>query len=305
MDTPVIELVREFVKEVRIPSGNEEEDVYLQGLIDDFQSSSSMFKRDIRRRLERDPQAFLRSACRILKANSEGPGAAYAMEQLWSNPVLVESLVDPGMFPLPIAIGFAKSWQQYDPLLDIKVLHKGFPSDDGAVRDSDIIRAKRALAIVNELPANRHILLPLVNLLSSSDDRVRSKAAAIYGRTCQKAEWVHKWLQQTDARVRANVVESLWGLDSEPVRAVLKEASRDRHHRVAVNALIGLHLSGAADATASLHKMAGSTDAMARAAAAFAMGRILKEEFKPVLETLLKDASANVRGRALNSLIRL
>ena len=305
METPVIALVREYVKEVRIPSGNEEEDLYLQGLIDDFQSSSSMFKRDIRRRLERDPQAFLRSACRILKANSEGPGAAYAMEQLWANPVLVESLVDPGLLPLPTAITFAKSWQKYDPLLDIKVLHKGFPSDDGAIREIDILRAKRALAIVNELPADRHILLPLVNLLSSSDERVRSKAAAIYGRTCHKAEWVHKRLQDTDPRVRANVVESLWGQDSDAVRAVLKEASRDRNHRVSVNALIGLHLSGAVDVTASLKKMGQSSDPMTRAAAAFAMGRILKDEFKPVLETLLKDSSPNVRGRALNALIRL
>jgi hypothetical protein len=264
-----------------------------------------MFKRDIRRRLEKDPEAFLRSACRILKTASEGPGAAYVMEQLWSNPVIIGSLVEPAMLTLPAAIAFAKRWQPFDPLIDIKLLHKGFPSDDGGVHDIDIIRAKRALAIVNELPANRHILLPLVNLLCSSDARVRSKAAAIYGRTCQNPEWVHKHLKEADPRVRANVIESLWGVDSDPIRAVLKEASRDRNHRVAVNALIGLHLSGAADATASLQKMAAGSDPMARAAAAFAMGRILKDEFKPALETLLRDANPNVRGRALEALIRL
>ena len=305
METPVLEVVREFVKEARVPPSNEEEDLFLQGLMDDFQSSSAMFRRDLRRRLEKDPEAFLCSACRILKVNSEGPGAACVMEQLWSNPVLVGSLVDPVLLPLSTAIAFGKRWQPFDPLIDIKLLHKGFPSEDGSVQDIDIIRAKRALAIVNELPANRHILLPLVNLLCSSDDRVRSKAAAIYGRTCQNADWVHKWMNQSDPRVRANVIESLWGVDSDAIRAVLKEAARDRHHRVAVNALIGLHLSGAADATASLQKMAGGSDPMARAAAAFAMGRILKEEFKPVLETLLRDANANVRGRALASLIRL
>jgi HEAT repeats len=74
---------------------------------------------------------------------------------------------------------------------------------------------------------------------------------------------------------------------------------------VAVNALIGLHLSGAVDATASLKKMAGGKDPMGRAAAAFAMGRILKDEFKPVLETLLRDANPNVRGRALAALIQI
>jgi len=305
METPVLELVREFVQEARVPPDSEEEDLFLQGLIDDFHSSPALFKRDIRRRLEKDPEAFLRSACRILKANSEGLGASYVMEQLWSNPVMIGSLVDPAMLALPAAIAFAKRWQPFDPLIDIKLLHKGFPSDDGGVHDIDILRAKRALAIVNELPANRHILLPLVNLLCSSDARVRSKAAAIYGRTCQNPEWVHKRLNEADPRVRANVIESLWGVDSDPIRAVLKEASRDRNHRVAVNALIGLHLSGAADATANLQKMAGGADPMTRAAAAFAMGRILNDEFKPVLETLLRDANPNVRGRALEALIRL
>jgi hypothetical protein len=305
MEVPVAELVREFVQEARVPPGNEEEDVFLQGLIDDFQSSSALFKRDMRRRLEKDPPAFLRSACRLLRANSRGPGAAYVMELLWSNPVLVASLIDPVMLPLRTAIAFAKRWYPFDPMLDIKLLHIGFPSEDGGVHDVDILRARRALAIVNELPANRHILLPLVNLLSSPDASVRSKAATIYGRTSQNPEWVRKRLGETDARVRANAVESLWGADSDSAKAVLKEASRDRHHRVAVNALIGLHRSGAVDAAASLKKMAQAPDPMARAAAAFAMGEILKDEFKPVLESLLKDSSANVRGRALASLIRL
>lgn len=44
---------------------------------------------------------------------------------------------------------------------------------------------------------------------------------------------------------------------------------------------------------------------MGRAAAAFAMGQILNVDFKPVLESLLKDDSPQVRSQALRSLIRL
>jgi len=304
MDVPVIELVCEFVHEAQVRPGTEDEDVSLQGLIDDFQSSSAMFKRDMRRMLERDASAFLLSACRVLKVSATGPGAAYLMELLWSNPVMVASLVEPLLLPLSTAIRFAKRWQPFDPLLDIKLLHVGFPSEDGGVHDVDIVRAKRALAIVNELPADRHILLPLVNLLSSPDTQVRSKAAAIYGRTSKNPEWVRKKLAETDARVRANAVESLWGADSEPARAVLKEASRDRNHRVAANALIGLYSSGT-DVTVSLQKMASGIDPLARAAAAFAMGQVLKSEYKPLLEKMLKDGDQRVRGRALHSLIRL
>jgi HEAT repeat protein len=226
------------------------------------------------------------------------------MELLWSNPVMVASLIEPAILPLAAAIRFAKRWQPFDPLLDIKLLHAAFPSEDGGVHDVDIERARRALALVTELPVDRHILVPLVRLLCSPDSQVRSKAAAIYGRTSKNPEWVRKKLAETDARVRANAVESLWGADSEPARAVLKEASRDRNHRVAANALIGLHRSGA-DVTVSLQQMASGADPLMRAASAYAMGQVLKSDFKPLLEQMLRDSDPRVRGRALQSLIRL
>ncbi len=305
MDVPVKALVSEFVAKVMVPTASEEEDVFLQGLVDDFQSSSALFKRDMRRRLEKDPQGFLRAACRILKANAKGPGADYLMELIWGNPVIFGSLIDPRLLPLEAAEGFAKRWAEYDPMLDIKLLHMGFPTDGGAVCDVDIVRARRVLAIVNELPPRRHILFPLVNLLRSPDAQVRSKAATLYGRTSRNAEWVRGRLGEADPRVRANAVESLWGENSDAAQSVLNEASRDRHHRVAANAWIGLDQAGARDVVANLNKMAESDDGMARAAAAFAMGRTSHLEFKPVLERLLKDTSPNARRQALRALVRL
>ena len=304
MEVPVKELVGEFVAAVNVPPAQNDEDVFLQGLVDDFQSSSAMFKRDMRRLLEKDPVPFLRSACRILKTNSNGPGAEYLTELLWGSPVLAGSLIDPALLPLEQAICFARRWAKYDPMLDIKLLHMGFPTDGGAVCDIDIVRAKRVLSMVNELPPRRHILFPLVSLLRSPDPAVRSKAASLYGRTSGNAEWVRSRLGEPDARVRANAVESLWGADSTAARTVLKEASRDRNHRVAANALIGLHQTGT-DVTVSLQKMCCGTDPLARAAAAFAMGRILNPQFIPVLEHLVKDDNPRVRSQALRALIRI
>lgn len=305
MEAPVAELVGEFAREARVGAAHSDGDVFLQGLVDGLQAGSAMCKRDMRRMLEKDSAAFLQSACRTLKASVEGPGAVYLMEVLWSSPVLVSGLTDPGLLPLDTAIRFAKQWVEYDSMLDIKLLHMGFPSEDTAVQSVDIVRATRVLAIVNELPLCRHILLPLVNLLHSPDAKVRSKAVGLYGRTSQNADWVRKQLTVGDARVRANAVESLWGTDSISARAVLREASLDRDHRVAANALVGLHRIGAYDVTASLQKMAHGAEPMARAAAAFAMGQILNADFKPVLESLLKDDSPQVRSQALRALIRL
>jgi hypothetical protein len=305
MEVPVKELVSEFAAAVRVPAAEEEEDFFLQGLVDDFQSSSARFKRDMRRQVEKDAPAFLRSACRILKAGADGPGAQCLMELLWGNPVLAGSLIDPALLALDAAIGFAKRWTDFDPMLDIKLLHMGFPTDGGAVREVDIVRARRVLELVNEMPPRRHILFPLVSLLRSPDPQVRAQATTLYGRASRNVEWVRSRLAEADPRVRANAVESLWGEGSEAAQSVLKEAARDRHHRVAANALIGLDQAGVPDAAAGLKKMAASEEPIARAAAAFAMGRTGRAEYVPVLEAMLKDSGARARSLALRALIRI
>ncbi len=305
MEAPVKDLLAEFVAAVRAPAADEGEDLVLQGLVDDFASGAALCKRDMRRLLEKDPPSFLCSACRILKTGAEGPGASDLMDVLWGNPVLVGSLLNPLLLPVETAIGFAKRWSEFDPMLDIKLLHMGFPADGATVRDGDILRAKRVLALVTEMPARRHILFPLVSLLRSPDPQVRSKAAALYGRTSHNAEWVRRRLAETDPRVRANAVESLWGEESEEAQAVLQEAARDPNHRVAANALIGLDYVGAREVASSLKKMAASDDPLARSAAAFAMGRTGRVEYVPVLEAMLKDSGQHARSQALRALIRI
>jgi len=52
----------------------------LQALVDDFQSSSAMSKRDMGRLLEKDSAWFFTIGRRVLKASAEGPGAVYLME---------------------------------------------------------------------------------------------------------------------------------------------------------------------------------------------------------------------------------
>ena len=79
MEAPVGELAGEFVREARVGASGEG-DVFLQGLIDDFQSRTAMSKRDMRRMLEKDAASFLQSSCRILKASTKGPGAEYLIE---------------------------------------------------------------------------------------------------------------------------------------------------------------------------------------------------------------------------------
>ena len=230
------------------------------------------------------------------------------LDLLWSTPVLLSSLIDPSMLPLSSAIAFARRWVAFDPMLDIKLLAIGYPSGatfgDVAI---DAAGSRRALEIISELPPNRHILPPLARLLRSTDAYVRSKAALMYARGSDNPEWVRKMLADTDVGVRANAVEGLWGTKTASARSVFKEAALDRDHRVRVNGLLGSSFSGdrEVDVQAALLGMAGMSNPTVRAAAAFAMGKIMDAIYVPVLDGLIKDPEGQVRRQALQALISI
>lgn len=305
MQVPITKLVAEFAQHARLPESERQEDLYLRTLVTEFASSSAMFKRDMRRLLEKDPRLFLRAACRVLRESPEGPGTAYLAELLWLSPEMLNGLLDPELLPLRAAVALAQLWVKWERLLGIKLLQIGFPSDPGTTGATETSRAQRVLAIVRELPAERHLLLPLASLLHSPDAQVRLTATTLYGRANKNPEWVRKRLAETDAEVRAHAVTSLWGVDSEAADAVLREAARDPDPRVAANAWIGLHSAGARDAVTNLRAMAVQLDPKARAAAAFAMGQTLHAGFKTALQNLLKDRDPQVRSQALQALIRV
>jgi len=308
MEALVQELLSDFLQEATVSLADVDVDTWLQRLIDDSVSSSAVLKRDMRRMLEKDPAGFLQSACRILKVCAQRPGVASMLDLLWSSPVLLGSLIDPQMLPLPAAIAFAKRWVVFDPMLDIKLLEIGFPSGEAdAEIVADMAGWKRALEIVSELPPNRHSLQPLARLLRSSDPYVRSKAALMYARASDNPEWVRKMLADPDVRVRANAVEGLWETKVASAGEVFSEAALDPDHRVQVNALLGIHYLGdrSVDVRAGLEKITGSPNPVARAAAAFAMGRIKDAIYVPMLEGLLKDEEQSVRRQALQALLSI
>ncbi len=308
MDVPVQELLGDFLREANVPVAGRGEDAFLEHMVDDVQSSSALFKRDVRRLMEKDPAAFFPSACRILRTSLERPGVASLLEVLWSSALLLSSLIDPNVLSLCKATAFAKRWVAFDPTLDAKLLQIGFPlEDDDALLGADRVRPKRTLDIVAELPPNRHILLTLAKLLRNSDTCIRSKAALLYARASNNPEWVRKMLADPDARVRANAVEGLWETRTEAAGAVFKEAALDPDHRVAANALVGLHFNGqtGVDVMGTLHGMMRRPEPAARASAAFAMGRTYDANYAPILECLLRDGDQSVRGQALQALIRI
>jgi HEAT repeat protein len=94
-------------------------------------------------------------------------------------------------------------------------------------------------------------------------------------------------------------------LDSDAARAALERASQDQNHRVAVNALVGLHRAGVESAAERLRNLTGHRAESFRAAAAWGLGVIEDEESVERLQGLRKDSAEIVRRNALRALVRI
>ncbi len=212
-------------------------------------------------------------------------------------------LAEPALFQADHAVQLARNWARVEPTLNLKLLELIF-SDQGQ-GGVDIARTRRILELVGALPPHPRILPSLMKLLRSPDERLHSKATALFCRASKSADWARKKLDEPDPRVRANAVEGLWGIDSQSVMSVLQHALLDADHRVVANALVGMYPLNRVQAARAMCEMTVHARALFRAAGAFAMGQTLSVEFVPPLETLVKDADARVRSHALRALVRI
>lgn len=131
-------------------------------------------------------------------------------------------------------------------------------------------------------------------LLDSGDARARARMALAWGKIAQIERMGEQWLEDPDARVRANAVESLWGrADAEAVE-IFRRKLEDAHQRVAANAAVGLYLAGESEAVKALWRMATEGDAARKAAAVWAMGRAGDARFLPLLARMRRMQPAPV-----------
>ena len=129
--------------------------------------------------------------------------------------------------------------------------------------------------------------MPLTRLLRNGSATIASKAALMFGRRVSNPLWVERQMAMADARMRANVIEALWGVKSPEAEKSLRAALYDSHHRVVGNALVGLHQLGDREVPGRLMEMAAHADPHFRAAAAWAMGRTGDRSYIEPLRALL------------------
>jgi HEAT repeat protein len=165
---------------------------------------------------------------------------------------------------------------------------------------------ERALNLIERTAAVERLSAFMVQPLRHQHRRIRSKAALLFARANGNPALLYeRFLKETDARVRANLIEGLWEVDAAGKSDVLWKAARDSHHRVAVNALVGLCMMQDAKASERLKVLTTHESPDIRAAAAWAMGKMADPQYLDVLNRMYKEDEGAPKRNALGALVRI
>jgi hypothetical protein len=267
-----------------------------------FRSNREQAISAVRRLQTNDPAGLAMAAVRHLKAAEEkSPGLESAAGLLTRAGLMAGLFLDKRFPSAEAAVALARKIASVEPFLDVHLVRQLVENAAGKVGAIKNAEALQVLGLVDAISDCSRLGSYLVQFLNHPSDKVRSKAALMFGRSNWNLTRVERLLASDDSRLRANAVESLWGHRHPDVRKILWNATRDPCGRVVVNALLGLCQAGDREANTLLASLAATADPVLRSGAAWAMGEIGDPEFGEALEKLAEDGDAKVRAMASRS----
>jgi len=252
--------------------------------------------------LNKNPDAFRTAAFDIIREGIDPSLADYLTALLAHHYLLVPWLIRPEFFTVEQAIRISERLVKYDPTAASTFTH--LLSDMALRLDVHEDTVLRILAILGAVSAHPSTPL-LTRFLNSANERVRSKAALLMGRVNHSVRWVENQLRQPDSRLRANALESLWGVATAEACAMFREAAKDGAPRVAGNAAAALYKAGQVDSLALLTELMDRPEPAWQATAAWAMGESGDARFVKHLERAAQSALAGPKENAQHALERI
>lgn len=239
------------------------------------------------------PEEFVAAGLAILESKVD-PGERILHKRLLECPEFLLQLFLSERFDRTRLLEICRSLKELDDLLDIRLarLAPGRHADAHGLAPKIVLRLLDVLHVISSGP---RLIQIIGHLARHPDERVASKAAMLIGHRLRNHNWVRDQLASGDPRVRASVVEGLWGVDAAFARKCLWEAVKDENNRVAGNALLALHLLGEPGTDKLIEQMLGDERPRFRGTAAWLMGRIAKPEFAECLLQAANDEDSGVR----------
>jgi hypothetical protein len=272
-------------------------------LVRNFEADAVTSRQQIRDILDNDRELFYTSSLEIFQSTPDSRGVQFLVALLAANGMLLRSLCDPSL-NRDEALSLGRAARRADPMVDATLARDLADSAVGS-GSTTITNPARVMDILSEIGDPTRIMGSLMRMMRHPDANLRSKAVKMIGRGTRSVRWVMGRLSEADPRVRANAIESLWGMDTPETRALLNFATNDADNRVVGNALLGLYHMGESSVLADLIKMSGHESPSFRTSAAWAMGESADPRFSEALRRMIGEPDAAVRKCAFASLARL
>ena len=279
-------------------------------VISEFEANPMVCSRSLRSLFDRDQRGFFAGVLPLLRRGEDSPGFQYLLTFLFGQGILLRPLCDPRVFTLDEATGIARRLSHVDPQFDVRLLRtllqkNGNTAPPELERVASSEAGLRMLHLMSEVSDGTKVLGIMTRLLSHPDSRVRSKAALLVGRSNKNHKWVQERMGESDARVRANAVESLWGADNAGSRGVYWSALGDEDSRVVANAILALYRLGDPGSVRLIQQLVSHPETDFRVSGVWVMGETGDPRFLPALARLISEPVAELRGNAFRALARL
>jgi hypothetical protein len=278
--------------------------ILMANLVRSFETDPATNRNRIRDLLDNDREMFYRTAIDILKTAGDSRGAHYLVALFVASGLLLRALCDPGL-SREDALTLGRAARRVDPMVDVAIARSLADSAMESTGGVQIVDPPRLMDILCEIADAARIMPSLMRLMRHPNAHLRSKAVKLIGRGSLSAKWVMGRLSESDPRVRANAVESLWGVDSPEARSLLSFAANDGDNRVVGNALLGLYYLGDTSVLADVMKLATVESTVFRSSAAWVMGEAGDPRFTDALRRMISDPDAVVRKRVFAALAQI
>jgi HEAT repeat protein len=217
----------------------------------------------------------------------------------------IPQICNPDNYPLDEAVRIAKNSAASKPGFELH-LSQFLQAQclSARVSQGNVFRGLEVLAdIVGGENGDPNRLMTLVRpFLKSSDPQIASKAVLVLGRHSRNFGWLRNVMNETDERIRANLIESLWNRNDPAIESVYRGALEDDHPRVAANAVYGLYLMNSPDWPEALDALIAGEDPGFRRSGVWVLRQIGGAEARSRLQRLIRDSNPQVRSAAFQAL---
>ncbi len=217
----------------------------------------------------------------------------------------IPQICNPDAYPLDEAMRIARTSAAATPDFELH-LTRFLQAEclSARVSQGNIIRGLELLGeVLGTENSDPNRLMTLVRpFLRSSDPQIASKAVLVLGRQSKNFGWLRKVMNETDERIRANLIESLWNRNEPEIGAVYRSALDDVHPRVVANAVYGLYLMNCPDWPEFLDALIENENSGFRRSGIWVLKQIGGLESRQRLQRLIRDNNTQVRTAAFIAL---